>query len=232
MPTATVIINGAMRKLALIASGEAASANELTDALECLNDMINAWSVEEIVMPYTVAESFSLVSGTGTYSIGSGGAFDTVRPIDIKHAFIRDTNDYDYLLTIQTVAQYNNKHVKTALNRPTMLYYRPTYPLGLIYFDYLPSTVETLYIESIKHLTNFSDLVTSIDILPELKSALIYNLAIELAPEFGAQPSSVVNIRAHTTLSNLRSAGLAKLLNPIILNLPVSYEASYNINNG
>jgi len=229
MATATTIINGAMRKLALISSGESASASELTDALECLNDLLSAWSVEQIILPYTIAEAFSLVVGKGSYTIGSGADFDTTRPLEIISAFIRDANNIDYLLDIQNYALYNALAHKSNSNRPSILYYKPVYPTGTIYFDYLPIAVESLYIESIKYLTSFADLSSDVSIAPELKTALVYNLAIEIAPEFGAKTSDIVNTRAFKTLSVIKSLSMANAMSPINLNMPGATKGYYSI---
>jgi hypothetical protein len=218
-----------MRKLAILASGEAATEQELTDGLECLNDLLNSWAVERLILPYTTSENFSLVVGTSSYTIGSSGDFDTNRPIDIVQAFIRDSNSTDHLLDICSYTQYNQLSSKGASNRPTVLYYKANYPLGVIYFNTAPTSSENLYIESIKHLTEFPDSTTDIDILPELKSALVYNLALELAPEFGISPAVLVLEKAQKTLNRLRSSSMAALLSPVILNLPINRAGTYNI---
>lgn len=229
MATATTILQGAMRKLGLLASGESATVNELTDGLECLNDMLASWSIDQISLAYSTKEEFSLVSGTSVYTIGPSADFDTAKPIEILTAFIRDANDYDHILHIKPVLEYDRIQVKNLDNRPNTLYYKYGHPTGIIYFDYEPVTVETLHLNSIKHLSSFADTTTDLAISSELKSALVYNVALEIAPEFNAQPSGIVNIRAHKTLALLKSLSIANLIAPVVLNIPCISSGIYNI---
>lgn len=229
MATATTIIQSAMRKLGLIASGESAMPTELTDALECLNDLLAAWSIDQLNMAYSVKEEFSLVNGVGTYTVGPGADFDTAKPLRILTAFIRDASSYDYILDVKQILEYDYLAMKELYNRPTKLYYKYDHPNGTIYFDYRPTKIEVLHINSIKALTAFADLTSDVAIADELKSALVYNLAIEISPEFNAEPTAVVNTRAYKTLSLLKSMRLSEQLTPISLNLPCIGVGNYNI---
>ena len=229
MATATTILQSAMRKLGLLASGESATANELTDGLECLNDMLATWSIDQVSLAYSTQETLSLVSGTAVYTIGPGADFDTVKPIEILTAFIRDANHYDHVLQIRPVLEHDKIALKTIDNRPHNLYYKYGHPTGIIYFDYEPVTIEALHLNSIKHLTAFPDATTDLDIASELKSALVYNVAIELAPEYSVQPSGSINTRAYKTLGLLKSLSISNLLIPITLSMPGISAGVYNI---
>lgn len=48
MATATAVVSTALRKAGILAAGQTASAEELDDGLETLNDMMNAWSLDGI----------------------------------------------------------------------------------------------------------------------------------------------------------------------------------------
>ena len=229
MATATTILQGAMRKLGLLASGESATANELADGLECLNDMLASWSIDQISLAYSTKETFSLVSGTSVYTIGPSADFDTIKPIEILTAFVRDSNSYDHVLQLKAVLEYDKIAIKNSDNRPHNLYYKYGHPNGIIYLDYEPMVIEALHLNSIKHLTAFPDATTDVDIATEMKSALVYNVALELAPEFNVQPSGIINTRAYKTFSLLKSMSIAQLMAPITLSLPGVSTGTYDI---
>ncbi|MDH3324951.1 MAG: hypothetical protein OEL89_04900, partial [Candidatus Peregrinibacteria bacterium] len=71
-----------------------------------------------------------------------------------------------------------------APGRPERLYYSLEYPLGKIFFKTAPESAEDLYMASMKSLTIYSALTDTIDFPAEYEKFLIYNLAIDVAPEF------------------------------------------------
>jgi hypothetical protein len=86
----TLILN------ALIANGEKVIGGTLTTAeqpyyLGKLNAMLESWSLDRRMCYSVTQESFALTASTGTYTIGSGGAFNTARPTKILNAFVRDS---------------------------------------------------------------------------------------------------------------------------------------------
>ena len=125
------------------------STTQLDDGLVLLNNMIGSWSAEGLIIPYKTTENVALVVGQASYTIGSAGNFDTVRPIKIINAFIRDSNNVDYVVDVSmTREEYNDISSKNADARPGRLFYDPQYPLGYIYFDYEPTAVENIYLTS------------------------------------------------------------------------------------
>lgn len=190
MATAQDIINGAFRLIHI----SAPSDTDSSDALEVLNDYLSMLSIEQITVPYVTSESFSLVASTNTYTIGSGGAFDTVRPMKIESAFIRDSAGNDYTLDVVIAkGDYNRNSLKTYAERPEELTYVPSYPLGKIYLYGTPVDAETIHIDSYKPLTEFSALTTTYALPLEYKQFLKYNLAILLHPIYkGGEALSAV----------------------------------------
>ena len=139
MATANTITDGAYRLNSILNP----STDQDDSGLEALNNMISSWSAEGLLVPYNTIESFALTVGKSTYTIGSGGEFDTVRPLRIIDAFIRDSNSDDYPVDVSmTRVEYNAITQKDAEARPTRLYFDPQYPKGKIYFNYEPDTAE------------------------------------------------------------------------------------------
>lgn len=148
-----------------------------------LNGMLGAWGRKRLIIRGIVSESFPLVVAQSVYTIGVGGNFDTSWPFQILDAYIRDNNGIDYPVNIITREQYNSISVKTVDGRPEYLYYDPQYPTGVIRLYYVPDATDTLFIDSQKVITSFSDVDSSITLPPEYEEALEYNLSLRLAPK-------------------------------------------------
>jgi hypothetical protein len=187
MSTALSLITKAMQKVGVLVKSESPSADESADGLDALNDMLSSWSNDSLLVYARVTESFTLAAGTSSYTIGSGATFNTTRPINIVQAHVRQTgSNIDYPISPVSDEIYQGVALKTLQSIPFMLNYTNGFPTGTINLYPTPNEAFTLYLTSEKELTQF-DLSTTVSLPPGWKRALIYNLAIELAPEYGQQ---------------------------------------------
>jgi hypothetical protein len=153
---------------------------QLTRGMSTLNIMLGSW---EELLHYPTEDTLTLTVGTESYSIGSGGDMDTVRPIRLISAFIRDSAGDDHKVDVDmSKIDYDEIVNKDAPGRPTKLYYLPTYPLGYVYFNFAPDAAETFYLYSIKPFTAYTSVDDNLTQPIEYEKAIIYNLAIDLAP--------------------------------------------------
>jgi len=183
MATARDIIKYALLKLGAITKSEAPDADEATDALYALNSMLSSWSNEGILANARVIETFPLVGGTGSYTIGTGGTFNTIRPIQIIHAFIKSAN-VTYNLEQSDDEQFDSIIYPPSTGIPAVFNYDNAYPLGKIKLYPIPSAAYTLSIMSEKAISSFATLDTVVSLPDGWERALIYNLALELSPEY------------------------------------------------
>lgn len=79
--TPRAVISAALRKIGVIASGEAPTASEFQDSLAALNSMLKSWSGKNLALPFLPREVFPLQSGKGIYTMGPGGDFDTQKAL-------------------------------------------------------------------------------------------------------------------------------------------------------
>ena len=180
MSTVNDIIKRALRKCGI---RDVTDTTKLTEAMNALNDMLESW--EGILHYAPTEESFTLTAGTESYTIGSGGDFDTVRPIELLSAFIRDSSGVDYPVDVTlTKQEYDDIADKDASNRPDKLYYAPENPLGKIYFNYAPSSAETFHLASFKPYTAYTATTDTINEPTSYEKAMVFNLAVDLAPEY------------------------------------------------
>lgn len=189
-----------MRLLGALASGETLQANESSDALTALNDMLGIWSTENLLIVSKAIEPFPLVAGQASYTMGIGGNFNTARPQKIENALLRTTTastTFDLPIDIVNQDQWANISIKSvSSNIPTKLFAEGTYPLETIILWPVPAIANSLVLFSWKPLANISALNSVIDLPPGYAKALKYNLALELAPEYGRPLDELVMAQA------------------------------------
>ena len=179
MPTAmSEIVNAAYRKIGINTPSTADNNN----AIEAFNNMVGIMGIEGL-FPYVIRESFSLTVGQDTYTIGSGGTFNTVRPIRILSLFIRDSNDDDFPIKLFAMSEYNSITEKSQSGKPTKAYYIPEHPLAKIIFNYDADAAYTAFFEFEKGFTEVATTATTINFPNEYKAMFIYNLAVVLAED-------------------------------------------------
>ena len=67
------IISGALRSIGALEAGETPDATTANDAFILLNDMLDQWSNESLMIHYTSEIVHSLLGGTYQYTVGPGG---------------------------------------------------------------------------------------------------------------------------------------------------------------
>lgn len=186
MATVIDVVEGALRKLGI---RDFSNPQKMAEAVSILNFMLA--SRDEALLT-EITESFTLTAGTASYTIGTGGTFNSARPLNIKSAFIRTSDNYDYEVNVYyTRKEYNRVAQKSLDGRPANLLYERSFPLGVITFDTEP-LAETFYMTSLKPLSEYTDLEDTILQPDEQLNEIIYSLAIELAPEYNQTPNQLV----------------------------------------
>lgn len=227
--TAQEVIEAAFIELGILVSGGSPNANDLAWSLGKLNRMLKSWSSDGINLHYRVEESFSLVSGTPSYTIGSGATFDTVRPATIEHAFIRDSN-HDYQMGLRPAAEYWGLTEKTTEDRPLKLYYDPTFPNGTIYLYYTPNSAYSMHIVSQKPLITYASAGTEVSLPGEYEDMMVLNLALRLASRYGKAVSAQLRLDAKEALGNVRAMNLSNQMKGVELGVPGRHRGTtYNI---
>jgi len=208
MATVRDLLKGSLRLLGAISTGETPTSEELTDGLSVLNDMLDSWATEKLLVYGRVREEFSLVSGTQSYTIGSAGTFNTSRPQGINEATIEDQSvspTTEYRLHILNDQEWSEIKIKDLTgNIPTKLYMEEGFPLNTLYFWPKPSSTNKVVLYSWKPFTAFATLDTTVSMPPGFAKALRYNLALELAPEYGKSASPELVSGAMESKENIK----------------------------
>lgn len=198
--TVRELIKSSLRIIGVIASGETPSADESADALQTLNGILGSWSNQSLLVPSKAREVFTLVVGTQSYTIGTLGTFNATRPIKIlSAAVIAAGTDFETPINILTQQQWAEVSNKNFSGIATAIYPEGTYPLETLNVYPKPEAADQLVIYSTKPLTAFASLNDVITLPAGYDRALKYNLAVELAAEYGKQlPQEVVVIASES----------------------------------
>jgi hypothetical protein len=193
------LISRALVKLQVKAPGQALTAAEAQDALRELNQMVSAWRNDRLAMFLVERLEFALsVANQQVYTIGAGGDFNVPRPLKIEHCGLIDTvnsptfeHDLGEPLSIQRWQETPFKtQPGTIVDR---VYYEPTHPLGKIYVHPVPTgTTLKLVLYIAASLGQFASLTAQYDFPDGYEDALLYNLAIRLAPEYEREPQPII----------------------------------------
>ena len=99
MATARDVVKRALQKIGALVKSEAPSADEASDGLNALNNMLGSWTNDGLLIVSRAWETFTLVGGTALYTMATGLTFNTARPVKIISAYIR-SGTIDYPLSI------------------------------------------------------------------------------------------------------------------------------------
>jgi hypothetical protein len=189
--TAAEIITAAFSKIGVSTPTAAHNASALI-SLNNLVSMLGAQSLNYSV----VEESFSLVVADSDYTIGSGGQWNTVRPIRVISCYLRDGDDYDYPVQVISTKDYNRLSNKAFSARPTELRWLPEYPLGRIIFNTSPEYAYTVYFQFGKNFTEFATASAALSAPNEYKECLVYNLAVSLGEDWSRTIPKTIIVKA------------------------------------
>jgi hypothetical protein len=197
--TAQQYIETALRKLVVLPSGGTISANQLAAGLSDLNDMAVTWRQFGLTTWARASQTFSLVNGTGSYTVGSGGDVAIARPIRILDAYLtRDGTDIP--LRQVSKSDYFGLSVKTTGGIPSQFYYNQETTLATLYLWPVPDEDGlTLTFDYHVPLTSMAAGDT-LDVPDEWREAFVYNLAVRQAPDYGKAASAELRALAKDTL--------------------------------
>lgn len=186
MATVNDLIKATFRKLNVVGVNGDPSANQLSEGLDNINRMLSMWNTDGLIKYYIQRETFNLVAGQQSYTIGSGGDFNTVRPVEILEV-TTDSSGITYRIDLVNYADWMRITNKSESEEtPSWAYYEPSYPLGRIYFWGKPTNTNSVVIASEKPFSAFSNGDT-VSLPPGYEKAVIDNLALELFPMYPSE---------------------------------------------
>ena len=200
-------INRALRLLGVLAEGEVPSAETSQDALMALNQMIDSWNTERLMIYNTIDQVFTWPTGQIKRTLGPSGDFVGLRPVLLDDStYYRDPQtNVSYGIKFINQQQYDGIAVKTVTaTYPQVMWINMEFPdISMTIYPKPTRDLEWHFI-SVEELSQPATLNTVLAFPPGYLRAFTYNLAMELAPEFGVEPSPQVQRIAMTSKRNLK----------------------------
>lgn len=183
------LIRLALLSVGVIGQNQNPSAADAKDALLILNGMVSMWRLQSL-MAYSIQRNvFTYPSLKQSYTLGPGGDFDMPRPVKIERAGVilpGTSNDTELPVEIVDFDSWGRITVKNIAS-PIVEKIWPDYafPLTNLNFWPYPNATQQLALYTWGALSSFPSLNTQLVLPDGYEGALRYNLACELAPNYG-----------------------------------------------
>jgi hypothetical protein len=230
------LLKSSMRLIGVLSKGEAPPNDEMQDALQAANMMLDSWSTERLMLVGMTLENFPLQADVASYSIGTGQTFNTVKPLKINDAYLRDSSNLDYPLDIISEEQYNSLEDKdVTISLPQYLFFdrgeteQVGNQSGTIYFYGIPDRVYTVFIDSQKILSELPAITSTFTLEAPYERAIKFNLACEIFYEYYSMKVQIpkwIKDKADETKTNIKT--LNHQIQTAVLDLP-GKRGRYNI---
>ena len=225
MTTVRELLNDTHRLLNLTASGNVVPEVNYQDNLRTLNQMLDSWNTERLSVFSTQDQVFTWPAGVLSRTLGPTGDFSGNRPVLLDDStYFRDASTgISYGIKFINQQQYNGIAVKTVTSTfPQVIFVNNTFPDIEMYIYPRPTRALEWHFISVERLEKPATLTTVLSFPPGYLRAFRYNLACELAPEFGIEPLPQVQRIAMTSKRNLK-----RINNPDdIMSMPYSIVAT------
>jgi len=223
--TVRELLNDTHRLLNLTASGNVVPEVNYQDNLRTLNQMLDSWNTERLSVFSTQDQVFTWPAGVLSRTLGPTGDFSGNRPVLLDDStYFRDASTgISYGIKFINQQQYNGIAVKTVTSTfPQVIFINNTFPDIEMFIYPRPTRALEWHFISVEELTEPATLTTVLSFPPGYLRAFRYNLACELAPEFGIEPLPQVQRIAMTSKRNLK-----RINNPDdIMSMPYSLVAT------
>ena len=203
------ILRDSLMLIGAIAPGEALQGEDGQDCLRRLNAMLSSWATESLMIYTLNRDVYPLVIGTQTYTMGPGGTLTAIRPVKIEYfSIIPVASQPDLELKVKSLSdsEWRDITIKTLQKSyPTAVHSRDDFPANSIDVWPIPSATCSVVIYSWQQLGSFTTMNQDVSFPPGYEEALVYNLAIRLAPMYGKQTPPEVVALAGSALCKVKT---------------------------
>ena len=181
--TRNQLIESALRKLGVLAEGQTPSTQNYSDGMMALNTVIS--QLRAVGMPLWARSEYTFTPTTNTYTIGPGMTLSTPFPVKLLQAFRTETGAK---IPLEIVAREDFNILPTSSNgSPIKINYQSFVNYGTISLWPTPASTNTATVTLVyqRPYQYFTTSTETMDFPEEWYTAIIYHLAVRLAPEWG-----------------------------------------------
>jgi len=182
------LIKATLRKLSVLAKGQTPDTEDIANAAMAMNLRIAEFKTKGMQLWLRTTYTFSPTLNVSSYSIGTGQTLDTPYPVKMLQAYRVDSGS-TAKVPLELIADENfNRLPSSSGGNPVQLAYQPRVQSGTVRLWPTPdataatSSITLVYTRPIQYFNASTD---NPDLPEEWHNALIYNTAVDLAPEWG-----------------------------------------------
>ena len=206
--TALEIIGDALGLTNAVGVDQVLTAAETADCLRKFNDLLENLSTQNLAVYGQADQSFNTVAGQATYTIGTGGNWNTTRPVRINGAYSTISGAL-FPAEEMSQAEYNAIAVKAQAGAyASNFLYVNDFPLGLVTLWPVPDAVVAMTFSIDRVLTAVASASAAISFPPGYAHMFTTNLAVLLGPLFGKKMAQYPELvaEARTSLGDVKRA--------------------------
>lgn len=216
--TANDLVRGSLQALGVVAAGETLSGSDASLGLELLNGLLGQFEAEQFMLPWRKRTTATLTASQTSFTVGSGGDINIVRPVYFDQINYLDTSldpDAEFPLQSLTDDAYAviPQKAQTA-SYPSHYYYNPTFSSArgtLIPYPIPTSSTLQWVLYTHQAIARFDALTDSFSLPPAWERMLRTNLAVELASPFEKQPAPWLAEAARESKTAVRRSNMRML---------------------
>jgi hypothetical protein len=208
MTTATYLIGGALSKLGVNRAGDPIDPDDEPLGLSALNTLIDSLNLPGGFAYTNTDVSATLGIGAASLTIGPAMSLATVRPVRIEVGSRCTLSGVDYEMWGIDEAQYNAIPVKDTQGIPRRFWLDSGAATGTVYYYPTPAVSVVVHHPVQQQASEFADMTTDYVLPQGCERALLYALAVELAPDYETQPSETVLRTAANSMREFKRANV------------------------
>jgi hypothetical protein len=195
--------------------------------LETLNQMLEAWSVSRLLVYSTQDQALTWTAGNATRTLGPTGQLVGLRPVQLLPDTYYTVGSQSYPITIISRDKYSAIADKAATSPlPEFLVIDYDSPNATLTLYPVPSQNLSFHFISVTEFTQPALYTTELALPPGYLRAVKYNLAVELASEFGTQAKPSVQRIASTSIRAIKRANVRPEDMVLTLPYPIAHTTS------
>jgi hypothetical protein len=192
--TASSIILRGLQQLGDKVVGDTLTTAEQTTYLAVLNSLLDSWRIDKLLVFRIIESAFTLNTTARTYTIGTGGNFNIDRPDRLEDTSFILYQNAEYFVQLVDEATFTAQQTTGQTQMPRRFYYDRAFPLGNIYFDFIPDKAYDFHLKSWSALQQFASINDTMTLPAGYQRALESNFAMEVSPGYVSASPELVKI--------------------------------------
>lgn len=214
MTIASTILKSALRSIGQLGEGETPTPQMYSDALTALNQFIDDLANSPLTIYSTQKQTFTWPASTASRTLGPTGDFVGVAPVALDESthFVDPNGNITYAISLIPEVEYQLIPFKSnTATYPSRLWANYTEPDITMTVYPIPSVPLTFNAISMLELTQPAAITTNLVVPAGYDRFFKYNLAVEVATEFGIEPPPTIRRIAQSAMRRLKRTNKADL---------------------